>query len=272
MINFIKKHIVSIIIIVLLLGGLAYLIHSTIKTQNEVIEARRQLQNAEAYKDSSEMKDSILQNYAVFVRNLQNENTKLNKQIIYMKSNFTLLLDSVKVLNQLAQSFNYGDSIIVKFEGKQGRLTYKGQTTYFTVQDSSTYSLLIDQGKIVIASYVYLDESNNLIYSRIYADSVLIADAHTEVDSALYNKLNKTSLLTINTPELNFFSKIAIYGEYIQPLNFTSETVKPSLNLGIKYVFDNNIEINGGRNFIHNIWYVGTRYSITPFSVANFIF
>jgi len=270
MINFIKKHIVSIIIIVLLLGGLAYLIHSTIKTQNEVIEARRQLQNAEAYKDSSEMKDSILQNYAVFVRNLQNDNAKLNSQVVYMKSNFTLLLDSVKVLNQLAQSFNYGDSIVVKFEGKQGRVTYKGQTTYFTLNDSSTYSLAIDQGKIRIDSYVY--EKDNIIYTQIYADSVLISDAHTEVDSALYNKLNKTSLLTINTPELNFFSKIAIYGEYIQPLNFTSETVKPSLNLGIKYVFDNNIEINGGRNFIHNIWYVGTRYSITPFSVANFIF
>jgi len=272
-----KNNIIYIIIIALLLGA-AYFAWSYYNAQVKIAEAKieteRQTQNAQAYKDSMEMKARELQDNATFVYNLQNENAKLKKEIVYVKSKFVLLLDSIEVLNQGAISYNYGDSIIVKFEGRKGRITYKGQTTYFTLKDTGTYSIKINQDPIKIESYVYLNETDNLIYNRIYADSVLIDDAYTVVDSALYKKLKMPTTITIEKPEFGFFDNLELYGEFIQPFALTSETaIKSELNAGVVYHFDDSgISLSGGRKFIQNEWFIGTRYSLTPKSIWGFIF
>jgi len=271
------KVILTLSLIIVLLLSAAYLgwsyYNAEIKAAEAKIEAERQLQNAQAYKDSLEMKERELQDNAAFVYDLQNENTQLKKEVAYVKSKFVLLLDSIEVLNQGAVSYNYGDSIIVKFEGKKGRVTYKGQTTYFTLKDTGTYSIKINQDPIKIESYVYLNETDNLIYNRIYADSVLIDDAYTVVDSALYNKLKMPTTINIETPQLGFFDNLEFYGEYIQPFALTPETeVKSELNVGVTYHFDIGIGLTGGRKFVQNEWFAGVRYSLTPKSLWGLIF
>jgi len=261
-----------VIIIILLVGSaaFAYLYYNaTIREAEAKIEAERLVQNAQAYKDSMDMKARELQDNATFVYNLQDENTKIKREIAYFKSKFTLLLDSIEVLNQGAISYNYGDSIVVVFEGKKGRVAYKGHTTYFTILDTGTYSIKISQDPIKIESYVYLNEEDNLIYSRIFADSVLIDDAYTTVDSALYKKLKMPTTVQIGD-DWGFFNHFAIYGEYIQPFEPSNEeTYKPELNVGISYDFKNGLGLKGGRNFIWNQWFVGIKYSLTPGSIFS---
>jgi len=271
-----NNNIIYIIIIALLLGT-AFFAWSYYKAQireaEAKIEVERQQQNAAAYRDSMEMKARELQDVNVFVYNLQTENSKLKKENIYMKSKFVLVLDSLKILNQYAQTHNYGDSIVVEFEGRQGKITYEGQTTYFVLSDTGTYSLTVARDPIKVELYIYLNETDNLIYSKIYADSTLIDDVYTVVDSALYKKLKMPTTIDIVTPDIGFFNSLSIYGEYIQPFEFTEDIfIKPELNVGLNYDFKNGIGLKGGRNFLYNQWFIGIRYSLTPGSIVGLIF
>jgi len=266
----------SLVIIILLLLVGAYAVYSYYEEAKRAIEAGierdRQEQNTEAYKDSLEMKARELQDIKVFVNDLQDENTQLNKEVAYIKSKFVLLLDSVEVLNRGTTSYNYGDSIVVSFEGKEGKISYKGKTIYFTVADTGMYSIKIWQDPLEISSYIYLNEEDGLIYHKIYADSVLIDDAYTVVDSALYKKLKMPTFIKIGD-DLGFFSRLSIYGEIIQPFNSDDVNwAKPNLNLGIQYNFKNGLGLQGGRDLMYEKWYIGARYSLTLTSIWSFIF
>ncbi len=87
------------VITIVLLASVAYFGFSYLSTRDKImenkIEADRQHQNVEAFKDSLEMKARELQDIKVFIYNLQDEKSKLKKENIYFKSKFVLLLDSV---------------------------------------------------------------------------------------------------------------------------------------------------------------------------------
>lgn len=264
-----KTSLIVIIVLLLAAAVFAYLYYTgTIKLAEAKIEKDRQYQNAEAYKDSMEMKARELQDNATFVYNLQTENSKIKKEVAYFKSKFTLMLDSVKVLNQGTSSHNYGDSIIVFFEGKQGRVSYKGQTIYFTVLDTGTYSINIWQDPIKIESYVYLNEEDNLIYNRIYADSVLIDDAYTVVDSALYKKLKMPTTVKLGG-DWSFWNSISLYGEYKFAFDPSSSENKSNIDLGLDYRFENGLGLKVGKTLTNGFWFVGVKYSLTPGSIFS---
>ena len=267
------SNIIMTVLILLLIGLGIYFFNQYRIAANEAIESGRLLQNAEAYKDSSAMVADILQKYKVFVHNLQNENSKLNKENRYVKSKFRLIEDSLEVLSGSAQSTNYGDSIIVRFEGAQGKISYKGFTTYLVLQDTGYYSINIIRGAIDIQVDVYLNEQDNFIYTKVYADGQFIDDAYTEVDSALYKKLNSKTTIDFKAPELNFFNSLSIYGEFVQPFGYDPNgDYRALLNIGLQYQFNSGLFLKGGYETLHSQFYLGFGYSLTPARLFGFLF
>lgn len=273
----IKNYSIIFVIIALLIFGLYYLFAYNNKKkqlQEANLKAQMYLQNLQAYKDSSNMKSEIIQQFAIKVSNLNSENEKLKNRILLLKSNFTLLSDSIKILNELANSHNFGDSIIVEFEGKKGKISYKGKTTYFVVDDKSSYSLSISQDPIKITSILFYDDSTKIIYNKIYADSVLIDDAKTEIDKSFFDKFN-TPQEQINFAQ-SFFDKLLITVEANAKFKKFEEFqyLKSLLELkaGIKYRFENGIIIGAEKEFTNNIWIGKIGYENSIKNLFNLIF
>jgi len=272
-----KTKIVLSIILALVIA-IVFLQYQVNKTEKELekkkLEAAYNYQNFQAWKDSSMMKANTLQEYAIAVRNLKDENKKLKQENVFLKSQFTLLLDSIEVLNKPATVDTTDSSrIVIEFEGEQGRITYKGQVIYFKLNKTATHSLKINQSPIKITSIFELDPKTNLITNKIYTDGVLIDDAYTVIDSLIYRKLN--------TPEgmvdaaVNFWDKINLIIEANQEIKMQNEIWKQnrtSVNLGLGYNVTETLSFEVKKDILNNIWNANARFSITPYKIWNIIF
>jgi len=265
--------IMRIIIIILICVGIFFIVRNSIlknDLNNEKLKSSIYKQNWKAYEDSTKMKAKIMQRYAIKIQDLNIENNKLNNRINVLQTKYTLFFDSVKVLNEYAQTHNFGDSIIVEFKGKRGKISYQGHTTYFVLKDTATYSLFLKQDSIKIVNNLFIDSSTGIIYSEIFADSILIDRAETKVDSALYAKLflsnNKVQLA------LDFWDRLSFALETNQIWNIKEQKANITGEVGIQYKFPSNISIKVNRDFINSWWITGVKYEISPGYIFNSIF
>lgn len=253
--------IVSAIILFFAGGIIWYISHL-----NDIIKDREntilvQKQNEAALKDFISMQADSLQDFAVFVTNLQNENTKQKKQYNLLKSKYTILIDSVKVLNEKASQVDTsGNTIIVRFEGKKGKVSYKGHTTYFKLNGEGTYSINIVVDSSTVESQIYLDVENNLVKNRIYIDGALIKDAKTEVDSSLYLRIQNSELQCPDEP--GFFDRLHLLFDINQSVKRDGVIWTPnkfSMGAGAEFQF-NQFRIYGKYDYINSEINAGIQY------------
>jgi hypothetical protein len=214
------------------------------------------------------MQADSLQDYAISVKNLKTENDNLEHKYSLLKSRYYILIDSIKVLNQYALVDTTGETIIVSFEGREGKVSYKGHTTYFKLTGDGTYSIEIGVDPSKVESEVYYDKDNNLIRNKIYVDGALIDSARTDIDSTLYLLIKNNELETPDEP--GFFDNLHfLLGTSVNVVrdNAIYKPEKFSLSLGAEYQFNKyrifgkfdiiNQEINAGIQYhpsVKDIW------------------
>lgn len=269
-------------VFILLIVSIIYLQFNLQKTKKELVKAKVDaqinLQNYEAYKDSATMMARTLQEYYVAVKDLKEENKKLKDQNIYFRTQFKILLDSIEVLNKPAvidTSNTDSNKIVITFEGKEGRIQYKGQVIYFKLTKEATHSIKINQYDIKIESIILLDTKTNLIKNKIYADGILIDDAYTEVDSVLYAKLNTPS--EVVNMAMNFWDSINLVLEANQEImynkdKFQWEQNRTGFSIGIGYNLNRNLSFEVKKDLLNNLWEGNIRYTLTPYRLWKLIF
>ena len=252
--------IVSSVILFFIGGAIWYISHL-----NDIIKDREntilvQKQNQAALTDFISMQADSLQDFAIFVSNLQTENTKKEKQYNILKSKYVILIDSINILNKHADVDTSGNTIVVKFEGREGKVSYKGKTTYFKLTGEGTYNISIGVDSSKIESIIYLDVENNLIKNRIYIDGALITGAKTEMDSSAYLLLQKEEL---NCPdEAGFFDRLHLLFDVNQTVKRNGviwEADKFSMGAGVEYQF-NSFRIFGKYDYINSEINAGVQY------------
>lgn len=231
-------------------------------------------QNEQALKDEMNQKDSIIQNYAIKVSDLQKDITDREKKYRILLSKYAILYDSVQVINKPAETDTSNNMIKVSFKGKQGKVSYKGETIYFTLKDSSMYSIDINVDKTEISSEIYYDKEDKIIKNRVYADSILITDATTVMDSTVFDLIN--SLENCEKQELTFSDRLNLFLELNQTLAREASVLgfsKFDLNAGIKYMFD-NYELYGSYRLLDTKDKIelGFRYNLSIKNISRMIF
>jgi len=177
-----------------------------------------------------------------------------------LKNKYTILIDSVKILNANANVDTSGNTIVINFEGKQGKVSYKGHTTYFKLTGKGTYTINIGVDPSKINSVVYFDKSDSLIKNRIYADGSLISDASTTIDSSLYILYRNNNIEQPN--EQGFFDRLHLTVDAHQVLRKDALVFVPyqfSLNLGTEYQF-NKYRVYGSFDIINSEVRAGITY------------
>lgn len=231
-----------------------------------------QLQNTNALEDYMKMQADSLQDYAIFVKNLTTENDNLEKKYVLIRNEYFILLDSVKVLNGQADVDTSGNKIVVSFEGRKGKVTYKGHTTYFKLTAEGTYTIEIGVDPLQVNSEVYLDKESNLIRNKIYIDGALIDSAKTEIDSTLYLLIRNNEL--DRPEELGFFDRLHLLTEIDMQATRENQIYTPgklSLQIGTEYQFD-KFRIFGKFDLLHQDINVGVQYHPSVIDIWRAIF
>lgn len=170
------------------IGSGAYIyitdLKNTIQDQENTIAV--QLQNEQALQDQLEMKADSLQDYAVFVKNLNAENADIERKYILITSKYNILVDSAKIWRAYAEVDTSGNTIIIRFSGRVVTIEYEGQTVYDKVTGEGTHSITIAVDPIKIRTETYLDKENKRIRIFVYANGALIDSANTVMDSTAY--------------------------------------------------------------------------------------
>lgn len=264
------------------MGAIFYLQIILNKTKKELekakVEAKYNYQNFQAYKDSSIMMTRTLQEYAIAIKDLSQKNKNLKNQNIYLRTQFRILLDSIEILNKPAiidTSDMDSNKIVITFEGKEGRIQYKGQVIYFKLTKEATHSLKINQTPIKIESVILFNTETNIITNKIYADGVLIDDAYTEIDSSLYIKLNSPA--DIVDVAMNFWDNITLIVEANQEVIYKKDMEqwkqnRTSVNVGLGYNLTRNLSFEVKKDLLNDIWTGNVKFSITPYKLWNIIF
>jgi hypothetical protein len=248
-------------VILFFVGGLIWYVtylNGEIRAKENTIAVQRQ--NSAALAGYISMQADSLQDYAISVTDLTTENDNLDKKYVLLRNRYYILLDSVKVLNESALVDTSGNTIVVSFEGREGKVTYKGKTTYFKLTAEGTYSIQIGIEPSEVSSEVYLDKESNLIRNKIYIDGALIDSARTDIDSTLYLLIRNNEL--DRPDELGFFDNLHfLLGT---SLNIVREDAiyvpkKFSLSVGTEYQF-NKYRIFGRFDMINQEINVGIQY------------
>lgn len=249
-----------ILMTLIIIGGGIYVkdLLGTIQDQENTIAV--QIQNKEALQDQLEMKADSLQDYAIFVEDLNTENDILEDKYTLIKSKYNILFDSIKVLNEYAEVDTSGNTIVIRFNGKVGTITYKGNTTYFKATGEGKHSIEIAMDPMSVEVEIYLDKESNLIRTNVRVDGNLIADANTVMDSTLYLLIRNNEL---DRPgELGFFDRLHfLLGANMNIVKGDAIYVpeKFSLALGMGYQF-NKFRIFGKYDVINQEINVGIQY------------
>jgi hypothetical protein len=256
------KYILIIIAIILFFssGVIWYISHlnDIIKDKESTIIIQRQ--NAAALKDFISMQADSLQDFAVFVTDLQKNNTNIKNQYTLLKSKYIILIDSIKVLNAHADVDTTGNTIVVKFKGRQGKVSYEGHTTYFKLSGKGTYSIIIGVDSSNVESQIYLDIKDNLIKNRIYIDGALIKNAKTEIDSSLALRIQNSELRCPEEP--GFFDRLHLLFDINQSIKRDGVIYTPdkfSMGVGAEFQFD-TFRIFGKYDYINSEINAGIQY------------
>lgn len=256
-----KYILITVSILLFFIGGAIWYIsylNDIIRDRENTILVQRQ--NESALKDFITMQADSLQDFAIFVTDLQKDNVDVTKRYNLLKSKYTILIDSIKVLNEHADVDTSGNTIIVSFQGKEGKVSYKGHTTYFKLTGDGTYSINIGVDSSNVESQIYLDVENNLIRNRIYIDGALITDAKTEIDSSLYLLIQNNELKCPDEP--GFFDRLHLLFDLNQSIRRDGVIWTPdkfSMGAGAEFQF-NQFRIFGKYDYINSEINAGIQY------------
>ena len=250
--------------IVMLLGIILYgyfqisNLKATIQEQKNTIVINKQ--NEEAYKNQISMKDDSLQDYAIYVTDLQKDIKDTKKQYVLLEQKYKLLVNSVSVKDSNANVV-YEDSIItVKFEGKKGKVEYSGDTKYYVETKEGTYSIEIKVDPSNIVSSVYVD-SSGIIKNEIYVDGSLISNAKTEIDSSLFLMVKNGGL---EKPyEYGFFDRLGLFADATYGGHLNKTDINDSFIYfggGLYYTFSDNFGIALSKYVDDPYWYIILSY------------
>lgn len=256
-------------ILLFVVGGLIwYVSYLNQEIQNRENTIAVQRQNAVALQDYITMQADSMQDYAIFVKDLQTENVKLEKKYVLLKTKYNILLDSIAILNGEADVDTSDNMIKISFDSTYKKITFEGYTLYYKATGKGTYSLKIAIAPSTIESEIYLDEETKLIRNKIFVDGALIGNAITQIDSMLYILLKQNELQCPDEP--TFFDRLHLLteiGTQIEQENGIYMPKKVYLPIGIEYQFDKfrifgkfdviNQDINAGIQYhpsVKDIW------------------
>jgi len=229
-------------------------------------------QNNRALSDKNKMQADSLQQYAIFITNLQKLYKNKTDEYNILASKYKIAIDSIKVLNKPAETQIDSNSIIVTFKGKEGKISYDGKTTYFKLTGKSIYSIDIGVDTTVITSRIFSNK-DNIIENEVYADGNLIVGAETYIDSSIYRLIyNSTHESNEST---SIFSKIKAVLELNQKIIYDGTIYKAdefNAKIGIKYLFNKNLEMYGNKNILNTGYDVGIRFTPSIVDLTNLIF
>ena len=260
-------------VIIFIISGLIWYtsyLNGIIKDKENTIKV--DVQNIAALNDQMKMKADSIQNFAVFVTNLQKDNANSKNEYKILQSKYYILIDSIKVLNQPAKVDTNGNKIKVLFDGKKGKVSYDGYTIYYKETGKGTYSITIAVDSSTINSQIYLDTKNNLIKNRIYVDGALIANAKTEIDSSIYLLIQNHDLKCPDAP--GFFDRLQLLFDAQQSFRKTNLTYKStnfSMGVGAQYQF-NDVTIFSEYDYINSEITAGVQYTPSIKQVWKLIF
>lgn len=268
-----KYVIIALITVVFILSGFIWYTSYLNNIISEKIDTIKiQTQNEIALKNQIKMKADSLQDFALFIQNLQKENENIKNKYILLKSKYTILIDSINVNNSVAITDTSGDSVTVKFDGKRGKVSYKGKTIYFKSTNSGTYTISIVVDPTNISSEIYYDKDSNIVKNKIYADGALITDAKTILDSSLYILTQNNEL---NIPdEKGFFDNLHIVADVNQSIRKDGLIYIPdkfSVKLGMEYQF-NSIRIYSNYDILNPNYTIGLQYHPSIVDIWKLIF
>lgn len=260
-------------VLLFVLGGFVWYVNYL----SDIIQDREntiavQIQNENALHDYITMQADSLQDYAIFVKNLTTENDNLENKYILIKSRYNILIDSIKVLNAHANVDTSGNTIVVSFEGREGKVTYKGHTTYFKLTAEGTYTIQIGVDPLKVESEVYLDKESNLIRNKIYIDGALIDSATTVIDSSLYILIRNNELDRPSEP--GFFDRLHLLTEIDGQAHRENQIYIPnklSLRIGTEYQF-NKFRVFGKYDILNQDINVGVQYHPSVSDIWKAIF
>jgi len=256
----IKYVLIITAILLFFVGGLVWYVSYL----NGIIQDREntiavQVQNEAALQDYITMQADSLQDYAINVKNLTTENDNLEYKYILLKNKYKIVIDSLKHHGD-GYVDTTGNTIIVRFEGREGKVSYNGHTTYFKLTAEGTYSIEIGIDPLKVESEIYLDKENNLIRQKIYIDGALIDSARTDIDSTLYLLIKNNSLE--KQEEEDFFDRLHILTEVSTEIQQENGVYLPkefNLPIGLEYQF-NKFRIFGKFDLINQDINVGVQY------------
>jgi len=232
--NLLTKLLLIVILIISAVGIYLYVQNQNLKRDNINKENSIEVlhQNSEAYKNSINQKIDSIQNFALYVSNLKDENLLQASKYNLLKTTFTVLQDSLVKLSGNATSTVSDSTIRVSFNGEKNSIRYNGYTEYYPINKKSMYDISLYQAPLSISSLVYLD-SSDIIRNEIYANGKYLQNAKTEIDSSIYLKIMSKSNNNLNNP--TFFDRLQLFGN----IEYNNDSKLMNLNYGIVYQFSN---------------------------------
>lgn len=257
----IKYVLIFAAVLLFFIGGLVWYVsylNGIIQDRENTIAVQRQ--NEAAFQDYITMQADSMQDYAIFVQDLQTENSKLEKKYILLKNEYYILIDSLDVLNGNAVVDITDKTIKISFDSTYKKITFEGYTLYYKETGKGTYSLKIAVAPSKIESEIYLDEETNLIRNKIFVDGALIDSASTQIDSMLYILIRQNELKCPDEPD--FFDRLHILTEVSTQIQQESGVYLPkefNMPVGMEYQFD-KVRIFGKFDLINQQINVGIQY------------
>lgn len=257
-----KIFIATIVILLgIIVGGYVYVsnLKATIQEQENTIVINKQ--NEEAYKNQIQMKEDSLQDYAIFVKDLQKDIKDEKKKYVVLEQKYKLLINSVNVIDSNANVIVLEDSIIkVEFKGVKGKVEYEGNTKYYVKTQEGTYSIEITIKPSNIVSTVYID-SSGIVRNEVYVDGALIDNAETDIDSAIFLAIKNGGLE--KPSEYGFFDRLglfadATYGGHLSKFNAEDSFIY--FGGGLYYMINDNMGIALSKYIDDPYWYLTFSY------------
>ena len=275
-----EKILVAVAIVLFI--GLSYLYLENASLKKHYIEKRDSLyvstQNVAALKDQNKMKADSIQNYAVAVNNLQNDQTLLQKKYILLKNEYATAKKEWEQHGggQLVVTPVKSDTIKIPFNGSKGKIQYDGFTRYFNSTGKYEWFMHLIQLPSVYKSELSIDESgkDKTIKNLMSVDGELIANATTVMDDKLFLMLRNNA--PVNTPEPNFWDK-AFIGATIE---FDSDSIQnlktlSTYSMGLSAMIGYNTgpyQFYLAKSVLTPSFGAGLQYTITFRTLGNSIF
>jgi len=185
--------------------------------QNRDLQAGIQTakQNYAALADSSSKQRDSIQIMAVAVENLNAQKDTWKDKYVAVQSKYDLSINTINILNDKLTHINVvGDSIAtVPFEGKQGIVSYKGQTTANVKSQMGKLDFLTLGMDVVDfeSMLVFNDLTKLWEYRTVSLTQGVVLRGHSVLDNETFRKIQGVPQLQTVTPHTFGVGGLATY-------------------------------------------------------------